>query len=324
MSEKNIKDLSEDVFLVINDVWADLIKAGIKTHETRSAYDGDEMKTLFGEDGNGTTKMSIVKWNDTKLKAGPKTIILDEKAKMENYETYDGGLAWSNMKHKDGTTLDRRIMTNFSDDTESKVDEWSIIGTAEMSCETITGMETFFKRAEHTLCPLPGNDFEFNKTKITGLKNGKNYSACNAAIMELKKIENMPTYESVLNKSGSYVGNLTDAWERWYYKLISDLENYRDNDKYDIKNYSNYFKSKEIQLIKMDNVNDVDVKKTLDKTKLYPQFYKGFHSTIDYKNANGKKEKSGGKMRKSRRRRRRGRSTRRRKSSRKSRRRKKA
>lgn len=324
MSEENIKDISKDVFLVINDVWADLIKDRIKTHETRSAYikTDHEMKKLFGENGNNTTKMSIVKWDDTELKAGPKTIKLNENAKMENnenYETYDGEpkSAWTNMIDKDGNN-DRRIMTNFSDNTESKVYDWSIIGTAEMSCETITGMENFFRRAEDTLCPLPGNDFEISK-------DYKDYIVCHNAIMKLKEKDNMPKYEEILNKiPEDYKEHWKTAWKTWYYKLISGLESYKKLDDNIVEleeRYLKYFEEKENQLIEMKNVDKIE---TLDKTKLYPQFYKGFHSTIDYKNENGKTKASGGKMRKSRRRRRRGRSTRRRKSSRKSRRRRKA
>jgi hypothetical protein len=292
MSETNINDISKDVFLVINDVWADLIKAGIKTHETRSAYNkkDPEMKKLFGEEGNDTTKMSIVKWGDTELKTGPKEIILDG-----NQET--------------------KMICADANKTTSYGNEWSIIGTAEMSCETITGMENFFRRAEDTLCPLPGNDFEISK----------DYVACHNAIMKLKEKDNMPKYEEILNKiPEDYENHWKTAWKTWYYKLISGLENYKklDNSIVNVEErYLKYFESKENQLIEMNNV---DENGTLDKTKLYPQFYKGFHSTIDYKNENGKIETSGGKMRKSRRRRRRGRSTRRRKSSRKSRRRRKA
>ena len=262
------------------------------------------MKTLFGDDGNGTTKMSIVKWNDKELKAGPGIIELDGKKETE------------------------MICAN---GTSSYGDEWSIIGTAEMSYKTVNGMKDFFTRAEETLCPLPYDGFVFSTDGITGVKkeddknykSDEDYKACHDAIMKLKT-DVMPTYDDILKlKFGENQENQehNDGWKRawntWYCTLIVGLENYREGK----EEYSDYFESKKIQLIKMDNFQ---ADKNLDKNLSYPQFYRGFHSTEDYKKENGKIEASGGKMRKSRRRRRRGRSTRRRKSSRKSRRRRKA
>jgi hypothetical protein len=264
-----VEDISNKVFLVVNDVWADLLALGIKTYETRigSLYDVNVLSYVDNR------RISIVKWNSEHFKPGPKIIVLnngtddddddDDVFKTFYPELFDIDKPANIMQKNDGT--------------------FESVGTGVINIqnESVTGLAEFFKLAEQTLWAMPDeNTTLFNEDdKITCHNNLMKYlnnNNVNANQYSFSAIQKKITEKTEkTEKFKDLMTTYEEAWRRWYKNLISDLVEHESTT-------AETFSTKPIQIFKFSNVTYGNTGLSTDR--LYPQYLKAFHSTIEFKN----------------------------------------
>lgn len=296
-----VEDISIKVFLVVNDVWADLLALGIKTYETRigNLYDVNELSYVDNR------KISIVKWDSEHFETGPKTIVLnndinDGDGNDELTTFYTEKLTGIDINDVNFYKTRQKIMSaNIMQKNDKKFEtrkNWNSVGTGviKIQKDPVTGLAQFFQLAENTLCAMPDENTtlfkEDDKIKchnnLMAYLNNNNVDADKYSFSAIKrkitekfteiKEKNKEIKEKFTEKiTEDLMNKYEEAWKRWYKNLINGLVKYNSATE-------THFREKQIQIFEFSDVEYGN--STLLTNRLYPQYFKAFHSTIEFKN----------------------------------------